>query len=121
MVVGLNWHRWRGKCQVNAAIPPPIEEGIFRRSHLIALVASVMAAYIFWKIGFLPLFSKDPDAVRYFDSYVSSSYQMDYSIFRRSVTLFSMMLPFYWLYWKERRSLLSLACCGLGATVLVAS
>jgi hypothetical protein len=129
MIVGLNWHTWRRKLSprihrpetVNAAIPSPSGEGALRRSYLIALIASGMAAYVFWKIGFLPLFSKDPNAVRYFDSYVSNSYQMDYSIFRRSVTLFSMMLPFYWLNWKERRSFLSLFCCGVGLIVLVGS
>jgi oligosaccharide repeat unit polymerase len=129
MIVGLNWHTWRRKLPprshrpetVNTAIPSPGGEGVIRRSHLIALLASGMAAYIFWKIGFLPLFSKDPNAVRYFDYNVSNSYQIDYSIFRRSVALFSMMLPFYWLNWKERRSFLSLLCCGVGVIVLVGS
>jgi len=129
MIVGLNWLTRRRKLStrgrhpetVKAAIPSPSGEGVLSRSYLIALVASGMAAYVFWKIGFLPLFSKDPNAVRYFDSYVSSSYQLDYSIFRRSVALFSMMLPLYWLNWRERRSFLSLLCCGVGVIVLVGS
>ena len=128
-VVGLNWSTWRRRLSprsrrpetISAASPSSSEQGVLWRSYLIALLASAMAAYVFWKIGFLPLFSKDPNAVRYFDSYVSRSYEMDYSIFRRSVTLFSMMLPFYWLNWKERRSSLSLLCCGVGVIVLVGS
>ncbi len=80
-----------------------------------------MAGYVYLRVGFLPLFTSDPNAVRYFDDTVSSTYQADYSLFRRSVTLFSIMLPFYWTIWKERRNFLSLCCCGVGLIVVVGS
>jgi oligosaccharide repeat unit polymerase len=129
MVAGLNWYQWRHRLSgrkrppgaVPMMIPHGIDEAILRRSYMVALLATVMAAYVYWKVGFLPLFTSDPNAVRYFDDTVSSTYQADYSIFRRSVTLFSVMLPFYWTMWKERRNLLSLCCCVVGLIVLVGS
>jgi oligosaccharide repeat unit polymerase len=124
MVVGLGSYQLRASLLASreaVATPHTTEETILRRGYLIALLATVMAGYVYLRVGFLPLFTSDPNAVRYFDDTVSSTYQADYSLFRRSVTLFSIMLPFYWTIWKERRNFLSLCCCGVGLIVVVGS
>jgi oligosaccharide repeat unit polymerase len=124
MMAGLSWHHSRPRLPAGTeglATSHATEETILRRGYLIALLATLMAAYVYWRVGFLPLFTRDPNAVRYFDDTVSSTYQADYSIFRRSVALFSVMLPFFWTIWKERRNLLALSCCVVGFIVLVGS